>query len=358
MESCLETAPVTPKKRLVSESEVKAGDEESPKESASRSGIDILDLKSKLEKMGTNVSLAPGGSNNIALGGRGTARLGGQPEAAATVVTTTAAGISVIRNGESFNLANIAEVKLNFDESMLRKQASPARPGKPSCAVRPMMKALPMKPLATVRPLMQAESQLLVVDVDKVGESSPPPPVNGFSSRAAAASTLDMPIATSTPSSPLTNGISVSTTTPPVLKPLASSSSSSSSGDVSSPVPPVAHVAAMQKSDWGTEVEGLKPLAKDFMAADSSVAVAQPRSPVINVTGEKAQLNGDRNRDVAAVGPVGAVVSDAEDVFNADIVCPHGNLRIEERCKQLISRDAWFRLCNYFDRPKTFQFGK
>jgi hypothetical protein len=50
--------------------------------------------------------------------------------------------------------------------------------------------------------------------------------------------------------------------------------------------------------------------------------------------------------------------ADTEDVFNADIVCPHGNLRIGDRCKQLISREAWFRLRNYFDSPKTFQFGK
>ena len=52
------------------------------------------------------------------------------------------------------------------------------------------------------------------------------------------------------------------------------------------------------------------------------------------------------------------LLSDSDDVFNADIVCVHGNLRVEERCKQLISREVWFRLCTYFQNPTTFQFGK
>ena len=47
----------------------------------------------------------------------------------------------------------------------------------------------------------------------------------------------------------------------------------------------------------------------------------------------------------------------SEDDFNADIVCPHGNLRIEQRARQLISRAAWYRLNTYFTKPITFQFG-
>ena len=346
MEVCPDLTSSATKKRLVSETpsiEPKSeGEEESPRESG-RSGIDILDLKSKLEKMGTNVSLAPGGSGPA----RAVARIGGLPEAA----ITTAAGISVIRNGEAFIMANIAEVKLNFDES--NRQLSPSRPTKPSCTVRPIMKPLPVKPLATVRPLMQNESQLgAALGPDNTVES--PTCVNGFSQTAAGSPEVSTITSTklvhingaTKPSSPLH------------VKPL---SALPLSGEVSSPAPPVAHVAAMQKTDLeSTENRVMVVESKPPGQAESKPPVPEPKSPVINVPGgEVGLLNGDRSHALPAVSSASVVVlSDAEDIFNTDIVCPHGNLRIEERCKQLISRDAWFRLCNYFDRPKTFQFGK
>jgi hypothetical protein len=62
-------------------------------------------------------------------------------------------------------------------------------------------------------------------------------------------------------------------------------------------------------------------------------------------------------KPIAASKPV-VHLPESEDAFNADIVCVHGNLRVEERCKQLISREVWFRLCTYFNNPTTFQFGK
>jgi hypothetical protein len=84
-------------------------------------------------------------------------------------------------------------------------------------------------------------------------------------------------------------------------------------------------------------------------------------SPVMFAPGG-AVLNGNLSQSLSpsssSTAHLGQLLSDTEDIFNADIVCPHGNLRIEERCKQLVSRAAWFRLCNYFDRPKTFQFGR
>merc|ERR1719391_877336 len=47
-----------------------------------------------------------------------------------------------------------------------------------------------------------------------------------------------------------------------------------------------------------------------------------------------------------------------EETFNAEIVCPHGNLRIGERCKQLVTREVWHTVSSYFHNPKRFLFGK
>ena len=62
------------------------------------------------------------------------------------------AGISVNRNGESFKMANIAEVKLNFSEEEKKAWTGKVRP---SCAVKPMIKA--PKPSATVKPFIKSE---------------------------------------------------------------------------------------------------------------------------------------------------------------------------------------------------------
>ena len=57
------------------------------------------------------------------------------------------------------------------------------------------------------------------------------------------------------------------------------------------------------------------------------------------------------------VSPIPPYQQPGEDDFNADLVCPHGNLRIEQKQRQLISREAWSRLNSYFTKPITFQFG-
>jgi hypothetical protein len=358
----------------------------------SSSSIDILDLKSKLEKMGTNVSLAPGGSG--ASSQMRSPRMSALVDPAATAAsppcaspTAAAAGISVIRNGESFNLANIAEVKLNFDESL--RTLSPGRlatHNKPSCAVRPMMKPVTVKPLATVRPLMQNESQLSAAsDADKGAEQLGLPAVNGLtripeelpghassssSSSAAAVRSQNAAIGGS----------------PLPVKPLAAVPVSGEGA--SAALPPVAHVAAVQKSVESDVSRGSPPALPDASStsAGSSAAAASSSaaggraaaaessagessvSPVIKTEAgdgvvSSQHQNGNHHHGLspglgggtAASGLVPA--ADTEDVFNADIVCPHGNLRIGDRCKQLISREAWFRLRNYFDSPKTFQFG-
>jgi len=373
-------SPLDKKRRLTNDSEGERS-----------SSIDILDLKSKLEKMGTNVSLAPGGSG--ASSQMRSPRMSALVDPAASPPcaspTAAAAGISVIRNGESFNLANIAEVKLNFDESL--RTLSPGRlatHNKPSCAVRPMMKPVTVKPLATVRPLMQNESQLsAAADADKGAEQLGLPAVNGLtripeelpghassssSSSAAAVRSQNAAIGGS----------------PLPVKPLAAVPVSGEGA--SAALPPVAHVAAVQKSVESSDVSrgGSPPSVPDASStsAGSSVAAAASSSaaggrapaaesaagessvsPVIKTEAGDSIVsphhqNGNHHAlssgQVGGAAASGLVPADTEDVFNADIVCPHGNLRIGDRCKQLISREAWFRLRNYFDSPKTFQFGK
>ncbi len=371
-------SPLDKKRRLTNDSEGERS-----------SSIDILDLKSKLEKMGTNVSLAPGGSG--ASSQMRSPRMSALVDPAASPPcaspTAAAAGISVIRNGESFNLANIAEVKLNFDESL--RTLSPGRlatHNKPSCAVRPMMKPVTVKPLATVRPLMQNESQLSA-DADKGAEQQQQlglPAVNGLtripeelpghassssSSSAAAVRSQNAAIGGS----------------PLPVKPLAAVPVSGEGA--SAALPPVAHVAAVQKSvesdvsrgsppalpDASSTSAGSSAAAASSSAAGGRAAAAESSAGESSVSPEIKTEAGDSivsphhqngNHHALSSGQVGGaaasglVPADTEDVFNADIVCPHGNLRIGDRCKQLISREAWFRLRNYFDSPKTFQFGK
>ena len=67
------------------------------------------------------------------------------------------------------------------------------------------------------------------------------------------------------------------------------------------------------------------------------------------------ETSGAETSDTAS--PVPPYQQPSEDDFNADLVCPHGNLRIEHKFRQLISRDSWNRLQSYFTKPITFQFG-
>ena len=356
----------------------------------SSSSIDILDLKSKLEKMGTNVSLAPGGSG--ASSQMRSPRMSALVDPAASPPcaspTAAAAGISVIRNGESFNLANIAEVKLNFDESL--RTLSPGRlatHNKPSCAVRPMMKPVTVKPLATVRPLMQNESQLsAAADSDKNPEQQQQqlalPAVNGLTR---IPEELPGHASSSSSSTAAVRSLNAAAGGSPLpVKPLATVPVSGEGA--SAALPPVAHVAAVQKS-LESDVPPSLPDASSTSAgssaeAASSSSAAAGRAPAAESSAGESSVspvikteagdgivspphqNGNHHHALSAGLGGGAAASglvpaaDTEDVFNADIVCPHGNLRIGDRCKQLISREAWFRLRNYFDSPKTFQFGK
>ena len=271
-------------------------------EEKSSTNINLSGLKAKLERMGTNVSVSPGNSNL-------------KPKTS----SEGSSGISVIRNGESFKLANIAEVKLNFDDSSRIPRS------KPSCAVKPIVKPVPVKPSATVRPLNIQEALLK----EKTDEEN------------------------------LTNGTEQTPPSPckPEPEPLlhieeTPQEVAGAQCDSSEVITVEDHDDQVSGSSSQSESQ---TLCKD---EDVEMSPATEDRGVILPAGEKeSKLN--LCRVVPCVAPqLNGNLGDTEDTFNADIVCHHGNLRIEERCKQLISRQVWFKLCSYFIQPKTFQFGK
>jgi len=249
-------------------------DEEDDKE-----GFCLTDLQAKLQKMGTNVSIAPldAGKN-----GQG---------------NTT--GISVIRNGESFKMANIAEVKLNFSEEEKKVWSGKV---KPSCAVKPMLKA--PKPSATVKPFIKSEGiceedQLEKGEGKEVGGASSGLVPNGHS------------------------GL--------LLNQTAAQSSNSASCSES---------RSSSRSSSLDSLPSNKTSASEASSRETSGLDTNAASPTPSLQTSIAHH-----------------LQTSEDDFNADILCPHGNLRIEQRARQLISRAAWYRLNTYFSKPITFQFG-
>merc|ERR1719357_1287143 len=233
----------------------------------------LSELQKKLLKMGTNVSLAPSDNSK-----NGHANM---------------AGISVIRNGEQFKMANIAEVKFNFSEEDKKSYTGKV---KPSCAVKPMLKA--PKPSATVKPFLKSEG-ISEEDADK-----------------------DKDIVLED-SSFLTSE-----------KILTQSSAQSSSS---------ASCSESRSSSRSSSIDSI-PSNKTSASEASSRETSGPETNTVSPT-------------FSMPSSVAQHLMPSEDDFNADILCPHGNLRIEQRARQLISRAAWYRLNTYFSKPITFQFG-
>ena len=71
-----------------------------------------------------------------------------------------------------------------------------------------------------------------------------------------------------------------------------------------------------------------------------------PSSDTTLVTSQTSSLTSTPSKPTAKVAPDPMVATAAlhEDPFNADIQCHHGNMRIEQRVRQLISRPAWHRV--------------
>lgn len=266
--------------------------------------LQLSGLKAKLERMGTNVSVAPGVANNKLRNG-----------------VEGSSGISVIRNGESFKLANIAEVKLNFEDTVR------VRP-KPSCVVKPIVKPVQVKPSATVRPLNIQEALLKEKEENEE--------LNGIPSADNSLHIED--------SLQVVPGALEPDHKPNINEIISISDSESKQG-------PDLVKESMQTSQEPAETAAEKsPETSEKSTTDDSTSLELPEI--------ETKVNPDPGMPVTSKPHTNGTISDTEDQFNSDIVCPHGNLRIEERCKQLISREVWFKLCSYFHNPKTFQFGK
>jgi len=254
--------------------------EEEEEDEDDKEGFCLTDLQAKLQKMGTNVSIAPQDAGKNGPGNM--------------------TGISVIRNGESFKMANIAEVKLNFSEEEKKLWSGKV---KPSCAVKPMLKA--PKPSATVKPFIKSEG---ICDEDQLEKGE------GKEGVGRVGSVL------------VTNG----QTSQQSISALSSNSASCSESRSSS------------RSSSIDSVPSNKTSASEASSRETSNSGPETRaaSPTPSLPTSMSQQ-----------------VVPSEDEFNSDILCPHGNLRIEQRARQLISRSAWYRLNTYFTKPITFQFG-
>ena len=254
-------------------------------------------LQAKLERIGTNIASSPANLKSKS--------------------NESIAGISVIRNGEPFKMNSISDVKINFDDS-------PRGPrSKPSCAVKPILKASPAKPSATVRPLNIEEALLKEKEAQER---------NG-----------NVEIS----SSVQTKAISPVLVEDEGLQ-VVPSSSSSRLDPSNCPEPTL-------------KVEDKRVVCledKNVNESNVSLDLAGHSAELRSVDALDSDIKPNTCRVVPCVPHTNGVMTASEDTFNADIVCPHGNLRIEERCKQLISREVWFKLCSYFHSPRTFQFGK
>eukprot|EP00090_Calanus_glacialis_P012504 TRINITY_DN21085_c0_g1_i1.p1 TRINITY_DN21085_c0_g1~~TRINITY_DN21085_c0_g1_i1.p1 ORF type:complete len:1287 (-),score=515.73 TRINITY_DN21085_c0_g1_i1:63-3923(-) len=250
---------------------------EEEEEEDEKEGFCLTELQKKLQKMGTNVSIAPHDAVKNSQGNM--------------------AGISVIRNGESFKMANIAEVKLNFSEE--EKKAWTGKV-KPSCAVKPMLKA--PKPSATVKPFLKSEG---ICEDDRL-EKGEGKEVGGGGS------------------------VFISNGQPNIQSTTQQSSNS----------------ASCSESRSSSRSSSLDSLPSNKTSA-SEASSRETSGPETNAASPTPSLPSSVTHNMMP----------SEDDFNADILCPHGNLRIEQRARQLISRAAWYRLNTYFSRPITFQFG-
>jgi len=312
-----------------------------------RQTINFSGLKTKLGRIGTNVSLSSG---NCTI----------------TKPRSLSIEASIMNfDGDSNKVVNGSEVKCCFEErSRLGKSV------KPSCAVKPTIK--PPKPSATVRPLniaecLQAEAENLIKDDSKDDPESPvsvTPPVIISS----AASSIQTSPRISLPSSSTNNSLSSPPKKLPNLSdtkieavqvPVNGTTTSEVKFNLCRVAPSVNSVTPTSSICTSASQTGCSTVAASLNGScDSNHNVASTSMASSNFCLKTTSSPGQTRTEckpVMASKPLQQ--PDSEDVFNADIVCVHGNLRVEERCKQLISREVWFRLCTYFHNPTTFQFG-
>ena len=287
----------------------------------------LTELQAKLQKMGTNVSLAlqdgsSKGSSNLT-------------------------GLSVIKNGEVFKMNGLAEVKMNLSEEEKKGwQSKQESWNKPVQAVRPMQKA--PKPSATVKPFIKSEGISDMTNVvkaevtesevsveeqrklsaltslegrSKVGETSSVLPENPLSLKSPAKSS---------------NGLNGHSGAEPSVK--CNGDTTGDHRDSST------LVQSPTSADGEKSQEGTSTKVKEESSLKEEVA-SPPSSEATLVTSPTSSLTSTPSKPMAKVAPDPMVASaHHEDPFNADIQCHHGNMRIEQRVRQLISRPAWHRV--------------
>ena len=299
----------------------------------------LTELQAKLQKMGTNVSLAlqdgsSKGSSNLT-------------------------GLSVIKNGEAFKMNSLAEVKMNLSEEEKKGWSNSKQESwnKPVQAVRPMQKA--PKPSATVKPFIKSEgisdmanmvkaetateaevsleeqrklSALASLEErSKVSETSSLIPENPLSPKSPAKSTNGHNGLAGPESSIKCNG-------------------DSTVGHKGGPTVQSPTLADKEKSLALVTQEKTSTTVKEQSEGTNSnlkePVGSPPSSDATIATSPTSSLTSTPSKPMAKVAPdlMVAAATHHEDPFNADIQCHHGNMRIEQRVRQLISRPAWHRV--------------
>ncbi|XP_054857186.1 ubiquitin carboxyl-terminal hydrolase 48 isoform X1 [Eublepharis macularius] len=75
--------------------------------------------------------------------------------------------------------------------------------------------------------------------------------------------------------------------------------------------------------------------------------------------GDADQSNGNMNGDAKGKDECSTEKQEEDDLkFNEDIICPHGNLCVSENERRIVSREAWEKLCCYFQNAPEFPGSK
>ena len=296
----------------------------------------LTELQAKLQKMGTNVSLAlqdgsSKGSSNLT-------------------------GLSVIKNGEAFKMNSLAEVKMNLSEEEKKGWSNSKQESwnKPVQAVRPMQKA--PKPSATVKPFIKSEGISDMANMVKAETATEAEVSLEEQRKLSALASLEerskvsetsslIPENPLSPKSPAksTNGLAGPESS-------IKCNGDSTVGHKGSPTVQSPTLADKEKSLALVTQEKTSTAVKEQSEGTNSnlkeSVGSPPSSDATIATSPTSSLTSTPSKPMAKVAPdlMVAAATHHEDPFNADIQCHHGNMRIEQRVRQLISRPAWHRV--------------
>ena len=296
----------------------------------------LTELQAKLQKMGTNVSLAP--------------------QDGSSKCSSNLTGLSVIKNGEALKMNSLAEVKLNLGEEEKKSWSNMKQESwnKPVQAVKPMQKA--PKPSATVKPFIKSEgisdmTNMVKVETNEAEVSSEgqrkAPTLASLGERSNSNGSETSSVLSETMSSPKSpaktsnclNGHSAleqSAVCNGDIDDHKSNSLGNPADKANLPEAPTLMVNGVSKAE--------KEDSNHFVNNLEEEPSSPPSSDATLATSPSSSLTSTPSKPMAKVAPDAMVAVHHEDPFNADIQCHHGNMRIEQRVRQLISRPAWHRV--------------